>query len=180
MSPWTVVIAAVCCAQIAPKPDIEFVPTSAPAIDAMLKLANVRSTDVVYDLGCGDGRILIAAAKRYGARGVGVDINPALLATARENAKKAGVAHLVRFEQGDLFKADIRDAMVVTLYLLTSINIRLQPKLRGELRPGARIVSNTFDMGGSWRPSQTLHVGPAGASDPFLNPTLFLWIVPER
>ena len=167
MSPWTVFVAAVCCAQIAPKPDIEFVPTSAPAIDAMLKLAKVRSTDVVYDLGCGDGRILIAAAKRSGARGVGFDINPALLATARENAKKAGVAHLVRFEQGDLFKADLREATVVTLYLTRrALNIRLQPKLGESFareRESCRTLSTWAGAGGRHercmlvQPTRTIH-----------------------
>jgi ribosomal protein L11 methylase PrmA len=145
----------------------------------MLRLAGVKKTDIVYDLGCGDGRIVIAAARNFGARAVGIDIDPKLIAKAKENAKKAGVENLVRFEQGDLFTSDIREATVVTLYLLTSINLRLRPKLLRELKPGTRIVSNTFDMAGKWKPDKVTTVGPLGDDNPYLNPTLFLWIVPK-
>src|SRR5829696_8141767 len=117
-----------------PLPDVGIVPTSDAAVEAMLRLADVKKGDVVYDLGCGDGRIVIAAAVRFGANAVGIDIDPELIARAREKAKRAGVEHLVRFEQGDLFKADIRRATVVTLYLLTSLNQQLRPKLLRDLK----------------------------------------------
>jgi 23S rRNA G2445 N2-methylase RlmL len=113
----------------------------------MLKLADVKKTDVVYDLGCGDGRIVIAAATLYGARGVPININPRRIREAKENAKKASVEDLVRFEQNDLFNANIREATVVPLFLLEKVNLRLRPKLLKELTPGTWIVSNTFDMG---------------------------------
>ncbi len=146
----------------------------------MLKLAGVKSTDVVYDLGCGDGRIVIAAATLYGAHGVGIDINPQRIHEAKENAKKAGVEDLVRFERNDLFKANIREATVVTLFLLEKVNVRLRPKLLKELRPGTRIVSNTFDMG-DWKPDQeeALASGDEGHGLG-LSRQLFLWIIPQR
>jgi SAM-dependent methyltransferase len=125
--------------------DVPYVPTTYEAVKAMLKLAEVKKSDIVYDLGCGDGRIVIAAAKEYGAHGVGIDINPERIQEAEENAKKAGVEKLVRFEENDLFDADIHEASVVTLFLLSSVNLKLRPKLLRELKPGTRIVSNTFD-----------------------------------
>jgi SAM-dependent methyltransferase len=165
-------------AQLKHDPDVPYVPTTEEAVTAMLKLADVKSTDIVYDLGCGDGRIVIAAAKEYGSHGVGIDINPERIAEAKENAKKAGVANLVRFEENDLFDADIHEASVVTLFLLSSVNLKLRPKLLSDLKPGTRIVSNTFDMG-DWKPDKELMVG-----DPVqgfsLSRKLFLWIVPER
>jgi ribosomal protein L11 methylase PrmA len=139
-------------------------------VEAMLKLANVKSTDVLYDLGCGDGRIVIAAARDFGARGVGVDINPVRIAEARENAEKAGVTGKVRFEEKDLYQADIREASVVTLYLLTSVNLKLRPKLLADLKPGTRIVSNTFDMG-DWQPDQEINIDGR---------RILLWTVPQR
>ncbi|HEV8041675.1 MAG TPA: class I SAM-dependent methyltransferase [Bryobacteraceae bacterium] len=161
-------------------PEVPYVPTTDEAVEAMLKLADVKSNDVVYDLGCGDGRIVIAAAKQYGAHGVGIDINPQRIHEARENAKQAGVEGLVRFEENDLFKANIRDATVVTLFLLPKVNLRLRPKLLKELKPGTRIVSNTFDMG-DWKPDkeETLKRGDAehGLG---LSHLIFLWIVPPR
>src|SRR5499427_4945045 len=138
--------------------DVPYVPTTADAVQAMLKLADVKKTDVVYDLGCGDGRIVIAAARTYGARGVGIDINPVRISEAKENARKAGVENLVRFEENDLFKADIHEASVVTLFLLSSVNLRLRPRLWEELKPGTRVVSNTFTMG-DWQPSREATVG---------------------
>jgi ribosomal protein L11 methylase PrmA len=122
------------------RPEVPYVQTTDEAVQAMLKLADVKKTDVVYDLGCGDGRIVIAAAKIYGAHGVGIDINPQRIHEAKENAKKAGVEGMVRFEENDLFKADIREASVVTLFLLNTVNLRLRPKLLKELKPGTRIV----------------------------------------
>src|ERR1700686_4933270 len=158
--------------------DVPYVPTTEAAVKAMLKLADVKRTDVVYDLGCGDGRIVIAAAKEYGAHGVGIDINPERVKEAKENAAKAGVGNLVRFEENDLFVADIHEATVVTLFLLNSVNERLRPKLLKDLKPGTRIVSNTFGMG-DWKPDKELMVG-----DPVqgfsLSHKLFLWTIPQR
>jgi cyclopropane fatty-acyl-phospholipid synthase-like methyltransferase len=115
-------------------------------------MANVTGADTVYDLGCGDGRIPIAAAQKYGARGVGIDIDPVRIAEAKENAKAAGVADKVTFLNQDLFTSDFKDATVVTLYLLPSVNERLMPKLQKELKPGTRIVSHAFSMGAEWPP----------------------------
>jgi ubiquinone/menaquinone biosynthesis C-methylase UbiE len=160
--------------------DVPYVPTTEEAVKAMLKLANVKKTDVVYDLGCGDGRIVIAAAKTYGARGVGIDIDPQRIREATENAKKAGVESLVRFEENDLFQADFREATVVTLFLLRSINLKLRPKLLQELKPGTRVVSNTFDMG-DWRPEKEQSL--PGADDDeaaYLSHKFFLWTIPQR
>lgn len=141
-----------------PEPDVLFIPTPQPVVDAMLELAGVTSADVVYDLGSGDGRIVIAAAKKYGARGVGVEIDPALVAQATANAAAAGVADRVRFVNGNIFEADLKDATVVTLYLLQSLNERLRPKLVRELKPGARIVSHVFNMGPEWPPAEAIRV----------------------
>ncbi len=124
----------------------------------MLELAHVQSSDVVYDLGSGDGRIVITAARQYGARAVGIEVDRALVAQARRNAAAAGVASRVRFIEQDMFATDLRDATVVTLYLLQSLNERLRPKLVRELRPGARIVSHMFNMGPEWPPERTLEL----------------------
>jgi len=166
-------------AQDAPRqaPEVPYLPTTQPAVEAMLKLAGVTANDVVYDLGCGDGRIVVTAAKLYGARGVGIDIDPQRIREANENAKKTGVEQLVRFEENDLFKADIREASVVTLFLLSSVNARLRPKLLEELRPGTRVVSNTFDMG-EWKPEKefTVDTGDEG----YFSRKLYLWTIPPR
>jgi SAM-dependent methyltransferase len=151
-------------------PEVPFVPTPEDTVDQMLRLAEVRPGDIVYDLGSGDGRIVITAVRKYGARGVGVDIDPERVTEANQNARKAGVAEQVEFRQGDLFKAEIGEATVVTLYLLPSVNERLKPKLLSELRPGTRIVSHAFDMGG-WKPVREMEVDGR---------TLYLWVVPER
>jgi cyclopropane fatty-acyl-phospholipid synthase-like methyltransferase len=153
------------------EPDVVYVPTPQPVVEAMLDLAQVTSTDVVYDLGSGDGRIVITAAKKYGARGVGIEMDPALVKRARENAAAAGVGTRVRFFTADLFNTDLRPATVVTLYLLQSINERLRPKLVRELKPGARIVSHVFNMGPEWPPQQTVTVDRS---------RLFLWSMPHR
>jgi SAM-dependent methyltransferase len=158
--------------------DVPYVPTTEEAVDAMLKLADVKKTDIVYDLGCGDGRIVIAAAKTYGAHGVGVDINPERIAEANANAKKAGVENLVRFEENDLFKADIHEATVVTLFLLSSVNLKLRPKLLADLKSGTRIVSNTFDMG-DWKPDKEATVGNSD-EETFLSHKLYYWVVPKK
>jgi len=159
-------------------PDVPFVPTTDAAVAEMLKLGDVKKGDVVYDLGCGDGRIVIAAAKA-GARGVGLDINPVRIAEAKANAKKAGVEDQVRFEEQDLFQADVREATVVTLFLLQSVNLKLRPKLLADLKPGTRVVSNTFDMG-DWKPVKEVTVGNDEDTDAYLSKRLYLWIVPEK
>jgi SAM-dependent methyltransferase len=157
--------------------DVPYVPTTEEAVMAMLKLADVKESDVVYDLGCGDGRIVIAAAKEYGAHGVGIDINPERIQEAEANAKKAGVEKLVRFEEKDLFKADIHEATVVTLFLLESVNLKLRPKLLKDLKQGTRIVSNSFGMG-DWKPDKEMNVGDA--SEETFSHRLYLWVVPQR
>src|ERR1700730_104927 len=161
------------------EPDVPYVPTTEAAVQAMLKLAGVKKTDLVYDLGCGDGRIVIAAAKNYGARGVGIDINPARIAEAKEHARAAGVEKLVRFEENDLFLADFREATVVTLFLLPQINLKLRPKLLQDLKPGTRIVSNTFDMD-DWKAEKEATVGGDDADYEPLSRKLYLWTVPPR
>jgi SAM-dependent methyltransferase len=149
---------------------VPYVPSPNPVVDGMLKLAGVSSADTVYDLGCGDGRIVITAAKAYGAKGVGVDINPERIEEARANAKSAKVEDKVRFEENDLFKANIAGATVVTLYLLPDVNLRLKSKLLKELKPGTRIVSHSFDMG-DWKPEKEERVEGR---------QIFLWTVPKK
>jgi SAM-dependent methyltransferase len=166
-------------AQLRRVPDVPYLPTTEEAVVAMLKLADVKSTDVVYDLGCGDGRIVVAAAKNFGARGVGIDIDPVRIAEAKANAKKAAVESLVQFEENDLFQADIHEASVVTLFLLSSVNLKLRPKLLGELKPGTRIVSNTFEMG-DWQPDKELTLEQRSDDDGPFSRKLYLWIVPPR
>jgi SAM-dependent methyltransferase len=161
-----------------PPPNSPFVPSTTPAVETMLKLAGVTKQDVVYDLGCGDGRIVIAAAKTYGAHGVGIDIDPKLIRQARAAAKKAHVEKLVRFELGDLFKADIHDATVVTVFLLRKTNELLRPKLLAELRPGTRVVANTFDFG-DWKPEKEITF-PSDNPEEYLSTQFFLWTIPTR
>jgi len=150
-------------------PDVIFVPTPPAVVDAMLKLAKVTSSDVVLDLGSGDGRIPIAAAKTYGARAIGIDIDPERVREATANARSTGVSDKVSFLTEDLFTADISQATVVTLYLLPSLNLRLASKLMTDLKPGTRVVSHAFDMG-DWKPQQTLMVN--GRS-------IYLWTIPQ-
>jgi trans-aconitate methyltransferase len=155
-------------------PEVPFVPTHEKVVDEMLKVAKVGKNDVLYDLGSGDGRIPITAAKRWGTRGVGVDIDPKRIEEARENATKAGVADKVKFMQQDLFETNIKDATVVTLYLLPDVNLRLRPKLLADLKPGTRVVSHNYDMG-DWKPQQTITVKlPDGEH------TVYYWVVPPR
>jgi len=175
----SITVVAAQTAQPRRDPDVPYVPTTEPAVQEMLKLAGVKNTDVVYDLGCGDGRIVIAAAKDFGARGVGIDINPTRIKEANENARKAGVERLVRFEENDLFKADVREATVVTLFLLSTVNLKLRPKLLAELKPGTRIVSNTFDMG-DWKADKEASVQGPDDEDSYLSHHLFLWTVPPH
>jgi len=160
-------------------PDVPYIPTTETAVKAMLELADVKRSDIVYDLGCGDGRIVIAAAKRYGARGVGIDIDPVLVREAKGNARQAGVEKLVEFREQDLFQANFREATVVTLFLLPAINKRLLPQLEA-LKPGTRIVSNTFEIG-EWKPVREIVVEDDPNDDYYFGShRLFLWIVPER
>jgi ribosomal protein L11 methylase PrmA len=137
------------------QPDVIYVPTPHEVVEDMLRLADVKQGDILYDLGSGDGRIAIAAAKKFGIKAVGIDIDPERIREANENAKKAGVENLVQFRQEDLFKADFREATVVTLYLLPDLNVKLRPRLWEELKPGTRIVSHQFDMG-TWKPEKRL------------------------
>jgi SAM-dependent methyltransferase len=161
------------------EPDVPYVPSTEPAVKEMLKLAGVKKSDVLYDLGCGDGRIVIAAAKEAGAHAVGIDINPVRIAEAKENAKKAGVENLVRFEENDLFQADIHEASVVTLFLLPNINLKLRPKLLAELKPGTRVISNTFDMG-DWKAEKETALEDSSDEDTYLSHRFFLWTIPQR
>jgi precorrin-6B methylase 2 len=149
--------------------DVPYVPTPQEVVDAMLKLGEVDRNDVVYDLGSGDGRIPITAAQKYGAKAIGIDINPIRVQEANENAKKAGVTDKVRFVQQDLFKTELADATVVTLYLLPKINRELRPKLLSELKPGTKIVSHAFHMG-EWLPDKVEKVDGR---------TIYLWTVPK-
>lgn len=153
-----------------PTLDVPYVPTRQVVVDAMLDLAKVSKKDVVYDLGCGDGRIVITAAKKHGATGTGVDIDPERISEAKKNAKDAGVEDKVDFVQGNLFEMDFSKASVVTLYLLPSVNLKLRPQLLEQLKPGTRIVSHAFDMD-DWKPEQTVNVDGA---------TIYLWTVPEK
>lgn len=139
------------------EPDVIYVPTPPAVVEAMLNVAQVKSTDIVYDLGSGDGRIPIAAAQKYGARGVGIDINPERIKEANANAVAAKVTDKVKFMNADLFETNISEATVVTLYLLPTLNEKLRPKLLKELKPGTRIVSHAFRMG-DWTPERTLNV----------------------
>lgn len=150
--------------------EVPYVPTPQNIVDEMLKLAGVKKWDVVYDLGCGDGRIVVTAAKKYGARAVGVDINPKRIGEAEENARAAGVTPRVQFVVNDLFKANIHEATVVTLYLLPNVNLRLRPKLLNELKLGTRIVSHSFSMG-EWKPEKKAEVEGR---------TLYLWVVTPK
>jgi SAM-dependent methyltransferase len=158
-------------------PEVPYVPTTQVAVEAMLKLAGVTADDVVYDLGCGDGRIVITAARLYGAHGVGIDIDPQRIREANQNAKMAGVEKLVRFEENDLFQANIREASVVTLFLLSTVNARLRPKLLRELRSGTRVVSNTFEMG-DWKPEKEFSVDTG--DEGYFSRKLYLWNIPPR
>jgi hypothetical protein len=138
-------------------PDVIFVPTPQQVVDEMLKIADVEKGDVLYDLGSGDGRIPVTAAKRFGIHAVGIDIDPQRIQEANENAKKEGVTKLVTFKNTDLFTTDFSDATVVTLYLLPRLNVKLRPKLLNELKNGTRIVSHAFDMG-DWEPEKHVKV----------------------
>jgi SAM-dependent methyltransferase len=157
-----------------PELDVPYVPTPQTVVDEMLKLGNITKNDVLYDLGCGDGRIVITAAQKFGVRGVGVDIDPERIKESNANAKKAGVTDRVKFLRQDLFKTDFGEATVMTLYLLPEVNVKLRPRLLKELKPGTRIVSHDFDMG-DWKPDKTVQV-----HSPDQEHTLFYWVIPAN
>jgi ribosomal protein L11 methylase PrmA len=164
--------AQVAFAQDAPsrRPDVIYVPTPEAVVEAMLQVANVGKNEIVYDLGCGDGRIPVTAARKYGATGVGIDIDPQRIKEAKENVAKNNVGDKVSIVQGDLFEQDLSKATVVTLYLLPSLNVKLMPKLMRELKPGTRIVSHAFDMG-DWKPEKELDVEGR---------KVYFWTIPKR
>jgi len=152
------------------EPDVVYDPTTPAVVDAMLTLAAPQPGDVLYDLGSGDGRIVVTAAQRYGIRGIGLEVDPDLIARANENARRAGVSALVEFRKEDLFTADFRDATVVTLFLGAELNLKLRPRLLQELAPGTRVLSHEYDMG-LWKPAITQKVGLH---------TIYFWTVPAR
>jgi protein-L-isoaspartate O-methyltransferase len=156
------------------KPDVIYYPTPPETVTEMLRMAQVKKGDVLYDLGSGDGRIPIAAAKEFGIRAVGIEIDPKLVKEAEDNARAAGVSNLVSFRNEDMFRIDVREATIVTLYLSEKLNVLLRPKLLSELRPGSRILSHDFRMG-DWKPEQTVRV-PWGK----LYRTVYLWTVPKK
>lgn len=156
------------------KPDVIYYPTPPETVAEMLRLAQIKKGDVLYDLGSGDGRIPIAAAEQFGIRAVGIEIDPKLITQSEENARLANVAPLVRFRNEDMFHIDISEATVVTLYLSEKLNVLLRPKLLRELRPGSRILSHDFRMG-DWKPEQSVRV-PWGK----LYRTVYLWTVPTK
>jgi SAM-dependent methyltransferase len=155
-------------------PDVRYEPTPMEVVQAMLRLANVKAGDVVYDLGCGDGRIVITAARQFGARGVCVDIDPRRIAESRENARQAGVMDQIRFLNEDLFVTDLGDATVVTLFLSPELNLKVRPKLQRELKRGTRIVSHWHHMG-DWLPEATVRVRNGGRESP-----IYLWTILDR
>jgi 2-polyprenyl-3-methyl-5-hydroxy-6-metoxy-1,4-benzoquinol methylase len=168
-----ILIVFVCCGiPLARSQEVQirtpYVATPPDIVNAMLKLAGARKSDVVYDLGCGDGRIVITAAKKYGARGVGIDINPQRIDEANQNAKREHVANLVNFHIGDVFKSDVRPATIVALYMLSDVNVKLRPRLQHELKPGSRIVTHGFAMG-NWQPTKVEEVD---------GEKIYLWVLP--
>ena len=156
------------------EPDVRHEPTSPDVAQVMFRLANVNTGEVVYDLGCGDGRIVITAVREFGARGVCVDIDPQRIAESRENARAAGVTENIRFLNQDLFEADVSEASVVMLFLSAELNLKLRPKLLRELKPGARIVSHWHDMG-DWAPQKVVRVKSGGRDR-----SVYLWTMPPR
>jgi precorrin-6B methylase 2 len=155
-------------------PDVHYEPTSPDVVAVMLRLANVKASEVVYDLGCGDGRIVITAVREFGARGVCVDIDPQRIAESQKNARAAGVVDHIRFLNQDLFETDLSHAAVVVLFLSPGLNLKVRPKLLRELKPGARIVSHWHDMG-DWKPQKTVRVQSGGRERP-----VYLWTIPAR
>jgi SAM-dependent methyltransferase len=173
-----VLLLAICAIAQTPaqprKPDVIYLPTPQPVVEEMLRMAEVDANDVVYDLGCGDGRTVITAAKMFGARGVGIDIDPQRIRESNENAKTAGVTGRVKFLEQDLFQSDIHEATAVTLYLLTTLNLKLRPILLQQLKPGTPIVSHDFGMG-DWTPEQQKEVKSESRTH-----TVYRWTVPAK
>ena len=170
---------ACCCAALAQQPalrapDVRYEPSAPPIVTAMLELGGVRAGDVVYDLGCGDGRVVITAVRERGARGVCIDIDPRRIQEARDNAQLAGAAERIRFLNQDLFEADIADASVVMLFLWPDVNLKLRPKLLHDLKPGTRVVSHEHLMG-DWKPERTVQVRVGTRVHP-----VYLWTIPAR
>ena len=174
------------------KPEVPFVPTPDAVVEEMLRMANVGEDDVLYDLGCGDGRIVITAVKKFGCRGIGIDIDPNRIKECRENAREAGVSEKAQFILMDLFKVDLSEATVVTLYLLPKVNIQLRPKLFQELKPGTRVVSHEFNMG-DWKPDTSFELETDDFRDLYqedpwdmyqffgqIRHLVFFWIIPEN
>jgi len=160
--------------------EVPYVPTPTSVVDAMLSIAGVGPRDYVIDLGSGDGRIVIAAAKRYRARGLGIDYDQTLIAQSRANAASEGVSDKVKFLHQDIFASDFRDATVLTMYLLREVNLKLRPRVLSELRPGTRVVSHDWDMG-DWEPDRRLVIQTPGKTVwPMEESTVYLWIVPAR
>ena len=155
--------------------DVPFVPTNYEVVDEMLRIADVGKDDILYDLGCGDGRIVVTAAKKYGARGIGIDIDPERIAESIENAKKENVTDKVQFIEQNLFEADFSEATVVTMYLLSSVNLEMRPKLFQQLKPGTRIVSHDFNMG-DWEPDEQTEVG----GNEYYGHSVYFWIIPAN
>jgi SAM-dependent methyltransferase len=156
------------------QPDVRYEPTSPDVVHVMFRLAEVKAGEVVYDLGCGDGRIVITAVREFGARGVCVDIDPQRIAESRENARAAGVTENIRFLNQDLLETNVSDASVVMLFLSSELNLKLRPKLLRELKPGARIVSHWHDMG-DWKPQKVVRVRSGGRER-----SIYLWTIPRR
>lgn len=150
--------------------DVPYVPTPQEVVDGMLELADVKKGEVVYDLGCGDGRIVITAAKKFGATGIGVDLNPERIEEANANAVEAKVTEKVTFHEGDLFNFDFSKADVLTLYLLPDVNLKLKPKILAEMKPGSRVVSHAFNMG-DWEPDKSTTIDGRN---------VYLWVIPEK
>jgi hypothetical protein len=161
-------------ADVAPKLDVPYVPTHEKVVDEMLSMAEVKGDDVLYDLGSGDGRIPITAAKRFGTRGVGIDLNPQRIKEANENAQKAGITDKVTFKQGDIFKEDFSEATVVTLYLLPDVNLKLRPQILN-MKPGTRVVSHNYDMG-DWKPEKSKEIETPDGTTHYV----YFWRVPEK
>lgn len=164
-------LASTATAQV--KKDVPFVPTPLPVVKEMLRLAAPKEGETLYDLGCGDGRIVITAAQKYKVKGIGVDIDPLRIKESNENAKRAGVTGRVKFLEKNLFEMDFSDADVLCMYLLTSVNAKLKSKILADMKPGARVVSHAFDMG-DWKPDKIEHVVQSD------NRTVYFWIVPAR
>lgn len=154
--------------------DVPYVPTPEVIVDEMLHMAEVDGNDVLFDLGCGDGRIPITAAKRFGTRGVGIDLNPERVNEAKEKARKEEVSHKIQFLEGNLFDLDLEEATVISLYLFPEVNMKLRPKLLS-LKPGTRVISHNYDMG-DWKPEKTRKIKAPNGSEH----TLYLWRVPPQ